>query len=135
MSLDYSTRQVVRVNVPRDGAVANATTVLNGSTVFSYDKYYAIIGIMIYVKAAATLASQTIRLQLSDSAGSFSSPTTLAEQIITSSHTAGTKFWVPVSVASCDLASGYVARLVDIATGTDATANFDVDIVATVRDC
>lgn len=135
MSLDYTTTQTIRVNVPRDGAVANATTVLNGSTVFSYDKYFAIIGIMIYVKAAATLASQTLRLQLSDSAGSFSSPTTLAEQIVTSSHTAGTKFWVPVTVANCDLSSGYVARLVDIATNTDATANFDIDIVVTSRHC
>lgn len=101
-------------------SAANATTPVNASYVWSKSFPYMAIGLEALLISTSTQASQTVVLQASDTAGSFSSPTSLAVLTISSSDTALTKYQTFVAASAVDLAAGQIIRVAHVATATDS---------------
>lgn len=140
MSRDYTkaavaARVTLKTAGSSDWAVANATTPIKNSIVFGKSHPFRVTMIRLYVTTAATLATQTVILQKSDTAGAFGSPTTLATITVLSSSVAGTMFETAVAVADSDLVAGEAVRLASVATGTDASFECVAEIVASPAHC
>jgi hypothetical protein len=143
MSTDYATgKSCFKANVAQS-FIANATKLIPGSYIVSQYDFLA-IEILARINTAPTLASQTVKLQASDAAGSFTSPTDLATITFLSSHTAGRVLQarVPESLAFISVSGSRspgvdgarrALRLVHTAGGTDATLDYDVEVFTTSR--
>lgn len=134
MSLDYTFISPISGRVPVDAAIANAETVLQiiGSTVNSY----RVIAAQITIIAAATSdRTHTLKVQASNTSGSFSSPISLGSISIATTDAAGTVKTLAVDVSDGQLAPGQLVRLVHSANGTDATLAYSYELIATARYC
>lgn len=128
MSMDYTDTQVITGRVPRNGAVANGTVLLD--TIFSKSYNFKITHAQVRINVVAASATQTFLVQLSAADGTFSSPTTLATITITSSHAATTMLEARIADGSTDvIANGTrCVRLVHVATSTDATLDYSYQV-------
>ena len=132
MSLDYTKTENVSMHVPSAAAIANATVVVG---YIGSQQNWGVLALTVTVQVAATSATQTVKLQASDSAGSFASPVDLCEITLASTDAAGTVLFDSVDAASFDLTSGHLLRVVHIATSTDASAKYRADVTVTQRHC
>lgn len=155
MSGNYTLVHQARGSVSQ-GTIANATTLLGagitvattpavvavgpGSYIFGKGVLFKIISAQVRINTAATSATQSFRVQLSDSAGSFSSPTNIITVTITSSDAAGAILKTNAADGSTDVDNSngtnlYALRLVHVATSTDATLNYDYAVTYTATHC
>lgn len=132
MSMDYTDTFVLKGNVPQS-LVANATTLIPGSYLFSKSFNFKVLHAQVRVNVAGASATQSFQVQLSAADGTFTSNTVLATITITSSDAATTLIEARVADASTDvIANGTrCVRCVHVATSTDATLNYDFEVTCT----
>lgn len=93
---------------------------------------FKVVGFQTIINAVPTLATHPVSLQLSDSAGSFASPTTLATHTITSGDSVGAIQYTAIAASSTDvLETPQKLRIAIAAGGTDATARYTVIVFVT----
>lgn len=128
MSMDYTDTITVCGRVPRDGAVANGTVLLD--TIFSKSYNFKVLHAQVRINVVGASATQSFQVQLSAADGTFTSNTVLATITITSSHAATTMLEARVADASTDvIANGTrLVRLVHVATSTDATLDYSYEV-------
>ena len=136
MSLDYTAVGAVSYVAPT-AAIANGTVVQWTSASIASNAFM-VVGFSVNIITGATSATQSVALQSSDTAGSFSSPTTLATITILAVGTdaIGTvkEAFVSTPALSC-LQPGQRLRVVHIATSTDATLKYGVEIFRAPTHC
>lgn len=128
MSMDYTDTQLIHGRVPRNGAVANGTVLLD--TIFSKSYNFKVTHAQVRINVVAASATQSFQVQLSAADGTFTSNTVLATITITSSHAATTMLEARIADASTDvIANGTrLVRLVHVATSTDATLDYSYEV-------
>ena len=117
------------------------TVIANASTVISLPGYAFTKTIPFLVKSAtvrlravaATDRTHTFKVQLSDSAGAFSSPTDLIAVSIATTDAAAailfTRAADTVALVNQTSSTLYAVRFVHVASGTDATLDYDFQVV------
>lgn len=149
MSIDYSKALVWRGNI-NQAFVANSTKVISGAGtsalggvgtyIFGKGTLFKVLKIDIRINTAGASATQTFRVQKSDSAGSFSSATTVGSVTIASTDAAGALLSTTIAAADTDVDNSngtnlYAIRLVHIATATDASLDYDYAVYYTPPHC
>lgn len=153
MSGNYTFCQSLKGRVCKE-QVVNGTTVLGqggpeqsgtaeftgpGSFIWGKGRLIKIISAQVRINTAATEASQTFVVQKSNAAGSFASPTTLATVTITSGDAAGAQLETAVATASQDIdnsdGSLYAVQVAHVGAATDASLNYDYEVVYTYTHC
>lgn len=150
MSANYGSVMMVHGNVPK-GLIVNGTALVGagvtatpstgpGSYIFGYGTLFKALRAHVRINTAATQATQSFRLQLSDSAGSFASATTLATVTIVSGNVAGTILSADVAANSTDVDNSngtnlHALRMVHVATSTDASLDYDYEVFFTYPHC
>lgn len=111
-----------------------------GSHIWSKGRIFKVLSAQVLINTAATEATQSFQVQLSDSAGAWGSPTTLATVTITSGNAAGSQLETAVAASSTDVDNSngtnlYAVRVVHVATATDASLNYDYEVIYTYTHC
>lgn len=132
MSLDYSRDCVLASG--RVSATINSGGLEVGNAVWSKNYKWIIKSIEIRIVTAATQASQTVKLQSSSTAGSFSSPTDLLSSAVTiaSGDAANTLFTARVPDASAQLDAGQIVRIFHTVGSNEASLVYDYKVIGTV---
>lgn len=137
MSRDYSKSEVVSIYVPAcsQEAIGNGTKIMG--VIGSNSVNWGALALSVTVIQGAVNADNVIKLQASDTAGSFASPTELASIAVAAAATdaAGTVKHALVDASKFDLDVGQVLRVVNVATGTDANLKYRADVVVTPYHC
>lgn len=113
-----------------DAVIANGTVVVPTAYVWAHAFPWMAIGLEALLLTTATQASQTVVLQASDTASSFSSPTTLATLTISSADAAFAKYQTFVAASAADLDPRQILRVAHVATATD-TARYIFRVIVT----
>jgi hypothetical protein len=149
MSGNYTLCQSVKGAVD-NSVIANGTVLLGaggdtpnrqgpGSYIWAKNRLFKIISAAVRINTVAASATQSFQVQKSDSTGDFTTPTVLATVTITSGNAAKSLLETAVSAALTDVdnsdGSLYAVQLVHVATSTDATLNYDYEVVYTYNHC
>lgn len=132
MSGDYTDSAIIKV----DFGVAGVA-IVNGNVDHyvgcpTTTPYFKILAMESIIHVVGATASQTCALQLSDSAGSFGSPTVLVTHTITSGDTIAQVRFTRVADGSTDvLKSPQMLRLRHNAASTDASLRYSVLLYVT----
>lgn len=140
MSGNYQQVSFARGNVPK-GLIVNGTALVGagvtatpsvgpGSYLFAPSTLFKVLKAGVRVNTAGASATQSFQVQISDSAGSFSSPTSICTVTITSGNAAAAQLSTVVAAASTDVDNSngtnlYAIRFVHVATSTDASLDYD----------
>lgn len=149
MSGNYTLCQSLKGAVD-NSVIANGTVLLGaggdtpnrqgpGSYIFSKNKLFKVLSAQVRINVAGASATQSFQVQKSNSAGSFASPTVLATVTITSGDAAGSLLETAVAASSTDVdnsdGSLYAVRVVHVATSTDASLDYDYEVIYTYTHC
>jgi hypothetical protein len=131
MSLDYTCcRTLAKVGLPTDLVLSSDFT-SSEAIQRSYcgsAKEWMVQGAIFYITAAATEDGHVVRLQKSNSSGSFASATDIGSVTINSSDVAGTKKVINVATADGVLTANQLVRITFDTAGVDATLGVDCEI-------
>ena len=133
MSRDYTDCQTLKFDIGNGGlAVINGSVDIYLGAASSITGGFKVLGFQTIIHVVGTSATQSANLQLSDSAGSFASPTTLATHTIASSDSVGKILFTRVADVSTDVnSSPQLLRVRHTATSTDATLRYSVLVFIT----
>lgn len=93
---------------------------------------FKVVGFQTIINKVPTVVTHNVVLSLSDSAGSFASPTTLATHTITSSDALGAIQYTAIAASSTDvLDTPQLLRIRINAGATDATARYTILVFVT----
>jgi hypothetical protein len=132
MSLDYSTGGVVAADrLVTNGVITSGSTFVLGH-VWSKDFNFLVLGIAVLIETAMSGGTHTFKLQLSDSAGSFSSPTDLAT-ITVSGLSAAAQAFARVADASSQVDGNTTRalRVVHTSSAAETTGIYSWKVFAT----
>jgi hypothetical protein len=129
MSTDYTTTKLI------SATLANASITGSNTLAHAFSKTFNFkcLHLQVYMTATPTGSSNSLIIQKSDSAGSFSSPTTLGTIAFTTADTAGTTREFRVADADVNVTPGYVVRL--RTSGADATIAYAYEWTVTDPSC
>ena len=125
MSVDYSQSNIKHGSIAH-GGIINGTLV--GAYIWSKDYDFLILYAGIRITAAATTdRTHTFKVQMSDSAGAFSSPTDLLTISIATTDAAAALLSGRAAAGSSLVThnGAYQCRTAHVATGTDASLDYD----------
>lgn len=127
MSIDYNRAQVIRYGTVT--AAISSGGVEQGTRQWCKTNPFLVLGLRVLIKTAATQASQTVKIQKSDTSGSFSSPTDLATVTIASTDAATTTFESRVDADACQIEPGEQVRVFHTVGSSEASLIYDYEVI------